>query len=157
MTVPSAPSSRMDSIDDTRPGAVTTGDDCSLAISDEARNGVLRWLLSGNVGLSSRAMAAHLLGVAIEDPYDRIFHPLDGGDFSRCVALLDAAPELRNHLSRMKTLSPTWAVLVDHWEEIEAFYKNESGRDHRLPMTTALIGCIQRKAAEQQAGPKGAA
>ena len=83
---------------------------------------LLQWVFNGNTGLSSKAMAAHLYCIRIENEFNRVFHPGDAGDFGRCMELLAAVPEMRHHLRRMAELSPTWAAIVAAWDELECLY-----------------------------------
>lgn len=101
--------------------------------------GLAAWVASDKTGLSSRYMARSLQGFAglshvtvpttqdwIRSPY-----PLDPDDLDRCVGLLDAVPELRPHIPRMADgHGPQWAVLAQHWNELEALLREEkpSGR-----------------------------
>ena len=78
---------------------------------------VLCWLVDGEPGLSSECIAFTCLGIN-----GRIDHPLDGGDFGRCVRLLRDVPELRRRLGRVRKLSPQWARLIDSWAELEKLY-----------------------------------
>jgi hypothetical protein len=91
-------------------------------MSDNTETRALRWALGRHVGESSKTMAAAMMGF----PNDAA-HPWDVGDFWRCVRLLNAVPEWRQSLDKMKTVSPYWAVLVEHWSELEAML----GRDDR--------------------------
>lgn len=75
---------------------------------------VLEWALTEDTGLSSIAMAAHLMGMASDGSY-----PLDGSDLGRCLKLLEKAPELRERLYEMAGLNQYWAALVARWDELE--------------------------------------
>lgn len=81
---------------------------------------MLRWLLTGDVGASSKAMAAHLCGFPCSGD-----SPSDPDDFARCLMLLDAVPEARAELHRMAEVSAVWAALVARWGEIEATFRVE--------------------------------
>ena len=105
---------------------------------------VLRWLLSGRVGLSSKAMAAHLCGFPCEGDY-----PIDPDDFNRCVMLLDAVPEARALLPKMAEVNRYWAALVSRWDEIEAAFRDERrgpGVFYSAPKTYKLMTEIINKA-----------
>ncbi len=79
---------------------------------------IAEWALTGETGSSSEFMAAYLAGF---NPSHRGFsHPSDGGDFNRCVGLLKAVPELREHLPKIAAVNPYWKSLVKHWDEIES-------------------------------------
>jgi hypothetical protein len=79
------------------------------------------WLRAGERGLSSYAIVGALTGqdflpgqpITVSSSY-----PLDAGDFWRCEKLLRAVPGSREHLSVMADVSPEWAALVSHWDEL---------------------------------------
>ena len=102
---------------------------------------VLKWFGSGQVGSSSKAMA-----LAVTDAPSGNDHPWDPDDFNRCLLFLEAVPEARNHMDKVAALSPTWARLVARWDEIEASFIAEVGRDwckaKRAPKTYALMKSI---------------
>lgn len=85
----------------------------------------MHWLLNANTGLSSECLMATMLnGGPVEGKsWETHFHPRDSGDFNRCVGLLDAVPEFRERLDLMKQISKEWAILVEHWEELEELLK----------------------------------
>jgi len=87
---------------------------------------VMTWQYnSGNTGLSSECMAATLCGIKTKSKS----HPLDPSDFNRCLNLLIAAPELRESLYKMKSVSKKWSVLIDYWDTLEATFIDEVGID----------------------------
>jgi hypothetical protein len=100
---------------------------------------ILRWLFTGQVGASSRAMAAAVAGM----PNDGS-HPHDPDDLNRCLLLLVAVPEIRNHMDRVADISPTWAKLAENWEALERSFLDEAG----------LNWCHQRKAPRTYAAMK---
>lgn len=79
------------------------------------------WLASGERGLSSEAIVIRLTGEswwAGLTPRSVLDHPWDPGDLRRCMKLLDAVPLARVSLPLMRDVSPQWAALVDHWDEL---------------------------------------
>jgi len=88
------------------------------------RDKILKWLLTGRVGCSSKAMAACLVGVD-----GRNDHPHDPDDFNRCLLFLKVVPEARGHFDDLKKISKEWSNLIDRWDEIETCFLNESGID----------------------------
>ena len=110
--------------------------------------GLAAWIASDEVGASSLCMARTLSHVAgMECPKHRYRnenrHPLDVSDFRRCVQMLDAVPELREHIPAMKALGPIWSRLADKWTELERMYATERGKA-KCPKTHALlIECIK--------------
>lgn len=77
--------------------------------------GLLEWFITGDVGMSSRDMAAHLSGGKRRGS---ISYPWDFGDFHRCERLLRAVPTFRAELPRMKECQGVWERLVDAWDDI---------------------------------------
>lgn len=79
------------------------------------------WFRNGERGASSEAMFFCLM-----DKPGRKDHPYDPDDFSRCYKLLQAVPEWKSELHKLKTLSPVWDKLVDNWEILtRMFEENE--------------------------------
>lgn len=107
--------------------------------------GLRAWLKSDEVGASSLFMARMLAPVAGlgQCPAHNQFadenrHPADVADFRRCVQMLDAVPQLREHIAHMKQHGPQWEKLADNWIDLEALYASERGKDN-CPKTYALL------------------
>lgn len=108
---------------------------------------ILEWFATGQVGLSSKSMALAVL----EMPQDLEWganHPLDPDDLNRCLLLLEAVPEIRQHMGKIAALSETWRKLVERWDEVEQCFLDEVGlnwsKARRAPKTYELmkeIGC----------------
>ena len=97
----------------------------------------MSWLLSGHTGLSSECIMATLLSggkVNGADWYHSTAYPRDPSDFKRCVELLKAVPSFRERLDLMKGVSNKWAVLVEHWDELENLL-NEEIKNRSAPKT----------------------
>ena len=107
-----------------------------------------RWLAGDDHGLSSRTMAGHLLGGKISK--NDVHHPYDPSDLGRCLRLLDKVPEWRARVPEMATLSPAWAALVAHWDQLEALMDAEVGIDwskgDKAPQTYTLMKQILAQA-----------
>lgn len=84
---------------------------------------VIEWLKTGRRGLSSETIISHLYQIPINQ---RQSHPYDTADVGRCIALLDACPEVRERFAEMQTRSTTWDAFVTHWPEIETQYHREN-------------------------------
>lgn len=78
------------------------------------------WLVNGNVGASSKTMFNCLIG----NRNFAINHPYDPDDFSRCYELLEAVPEFKSRLYKLKRLSLEWSNIVDNWGKLIEYYEN---------------------------------
>lgn len=123
---------------------------------DTTQQDTLRWLATGEVGVSSECMA-FWLAFQIRTRMPR--HPADPADLDRCLRLLDAAPGLRARLAGMATVSPEWAALVARWPEVEALFIQEVGlgwaKGSRAPQTYALMRAILDAVELSQTLPAG--
>ena len=88
---------------------------------------IVDWLINGAVGLSSQQIVEAMIDMPLTDPHG--CHPHDPDDFNRCLLLLENFPEWRPRLGEMKVVSPEWAILADHWDELEAMFLDEDGRE----------------------------
>lgn len=77
------------------------------------------WLNNGHVGQSSKTMWNCFMG----NTKFPVNHPYDPDDFSRCYKLLEAVPEWKNDLSKLKPLSKAWSNLVDNWDKLTEMYE----------------------------------
>lgn len=107
------------------------------------------WLASGERGLSSEAIVAHLTGKRVGS-HGRGDHPYDADDFRRCVLVLEHVSIARLTLHRMADVSPEWAALVSEWDSLEQQLRNELDDDlsrhsrKPAPKTSARIREILR-------------
>ena len=83
--------------------------------NDSVTMRVMHWLLGNDTGLSSKAIVETMICGA---PGKNRCHPADGGDLGRCLRLLRVVPEWVPRLGEMKAVSPQWAALVEHWDEL---------------------------------------
>jgi hypothetical protein len=87
------------------------------------KGNILAWFSTGEVGLSSAAMATRIAGISGGGKN----HPHDPDDLNRCLLFLAAVPEARQHMDKLRSLSPVWSRLVDRWDEIEDMFLDEVG------------------------------
>ncbi len=80
----------------------------------------LWWISNGHVGMSSKTMWNCLMNST--KPYP-INHPYDPDDFSRCYKLLQAFPEWKTEIHKLKPLSKAWSNLVDNWDKLTEMYE----------------------------------
>ena len=115
--------------DTSMPGADTTVEQRAVA-----------WIRDGRVGMSSRAIHDHMLGLKAKDGYS---YPHDPDDLNRCLLLLDLIPEWKSRMPEMAQHSAAWAGLVGRWEEIVATFLEEVGlnwsKGKSAPRTYALM------------------
>ena len=106
------------------------------------KNDIIKWFLNGNVGASSKTIAARMC--RIKETHPR--HPLDPSDFKRCLDFLDAVPDARARLHDMCDVSPQWFRLVTAWEKLEATFREELLRtDGTAPKTYKMMDAIQAR------------
>lgn len=84
-----------------------------MTINDLVNIGI--WAVTGETGMSSKCIAAVMLGVTPECNAS----PSDPDDFKRCLKLVRAVPAIRDQLWRMNTLGPEWAAIILNWDKIE--------------------------------------
>lgn len=94
----------------------------STKVTNDIIKKALKWFATGCVGSSSKFMATYLTIGEGDKSY-----PHDPDDFNRCLLLLNAVPELRSHIHKLKKVSPQWEQLVDNWDALESCFLNEAG------------------------------
>lgn len=106
------------------------------------------WLASGERGESSNAILARVTGVPVGNYiFPSSGYPHDPSDFRSCMQLINQYPVLRSHLYEMKDVSPQWAQIVDHWDELEALYETERKRpDGNAPLLYKRLQELYSKA-----------
>lgn len=63
-----------------------------------------------------------------------ISHPYDPDDFSRCYKLLQAVPEWKGELHKLKILSKERSNLIDNWDKLTEMYEQnvkENWKNHK--------------------------
>jgi hypothetical protein len=93
-----------------------------------------KWLTGHDTGLSSKAIAYFMMGM--RGVYFN--YPHDPSDFGRCYRLMVLIPEFRKRLWEMKGLNRQWTALINHWEELEALWIEESNQE-RAPKLYARM------------------
>ena len=76
------------------------------------------WLLNGEHGISSKNMFA-VLSEGYTKTDKNICTPSDPDDFKRCSKLLQAVPQWKTELHKLKPISETWSKLIDNWDKLE--------------------------------------
>ncbi len=88
-------------------------------MNNERYREAIDWFFNGDVGTSSKTILAHMIEINWTGKYGKYNHPHDPSDFNRCLELLERFPEFSPRLNELSSISPYWAVLVLHWNEIE--------------------------------------
>lgn len=97
----------------------------SKTVTKETMRKVLLWMANGRTGISSKTIASYICtGEKVNG-----CTPCDPADFNRCLMLIKAVPELKDHLYKMKTLDAKWGKLVDNWDSLEKCFINEVGEN----------------------------
>ena len=101
---------------------------------------ILKWMFTGNTGLSSEAIAAKMAGIDSGNTN----HPYDPSDLRRCVEFLEAVPEAKDRLEEMCTVSPDWYRLVGCWGTLTAKLSEEmlNRKDGRAPETYKAMKAV---------------
>lgn len=104
---------------------------------EERARKIGEWLLSGDTGISSEAIASVMLGVLPEDVVALSkwgeTHPRDPSDFGRCLRLVRML-DCRTDLELMRRVSKPWEAVVTHWDRWAWLYDTESKRsDGKAP------------------------
>ena len=86
---------------------------------------IIKWLATGETGVSSMTIAFAALG----EPYERPGHPGDPADLRRCMVLLDRVPEAARVLPNLAATSPAWEGLVREWAALAKMLREEIGDD----------------------------
>lgn len=104
----------------------------------EIQTKVLNWIATGRVGASSKAMAMAACGLPNDGSY-----PHDPDDLNRCLLLLEAVPDVRDHFDKIAALGVVWSRLIGRWADIEASFLDEVGlnwnKAQDAPKTYALM------------------
>jgi len=104
------------------------------------------WLANGERGPSSDAMVHAFTGRSVGCRYTRPTddYPCGPGSLHGCVRLLDQHPWARQFLGLVADLGPTWAALIDGWDELEQLLREETPTG-MCPRTYARINQIIRE------------
>jgi len=88
----------------------------------------LEWLLGTDTGVSSMTIFSVLserYQAEAKEKYKRADTPHDPDDFGRCYRLLERFPAWRKRLGEVAAEHPAWARLVEHWDKMEALWREE--------------------------------
>ena len=107
----------------------------------DTKERIIRWFLLYDTGISSKAMVSQMTGFNTGRQWSD--HPRDGGDFGRCLSLLEAVPEFMVRIEEMAQRSPQWAVLVEHWHELTQHYL--SGREGMYERMSQILAKAPNK------------
>ena len=94
-------------------------------ITKDVMKKVFTWFASGNTGVSSKTIATYLC----TGEYLGGCTPCDPADFNRCLQLIMAVPELKDHLYKMKKINKQWEKLIDNWDSLEQCFISEVGEN----------------------------
>jgi len=102
------------------PVACPDTENLSKSIADNAR----WWMQNGEHGTSSKTMFKYLHGVDLTGRWGDS-HPHDPSDFRRCHLLLQAVPQWKNDLDKLRVISPVWSRLVDNWDKLTELLEDQ--------------------------------
>lgn len=84
------------------------------------------WLVNGERGMSSETMFYYFTGRRI-GRYETT--PSDPDDFKRCYKLLQAVPQWKNELEKLRKGGDVWSKLVDNWDKLTEMYEQNVRED----------------------------
>lgn len=87
---------------------------------------VLKWMMSGDTGISSKSICAHMTDTESKD-YGS--YPSDPSDLGRCLRLLELFPEWKARITEMAKYGTGWIGLVAKWDELAQMMADEVGID----------------------------
>ncbi len=91
----------------------------------QTRQGIAKWLLNGNTGLSSKAVLMTFLnGEAFVDSRNGVYTPSDLSDFNRIYELIKYAPEVKKGIKKLAKVSTAWKNINKFWDELCYILKN---------------------------------
>lgn len=108
-------------------------------MSNELAMKVIKWQSDGRVGVSSATMASIALGLKKPFYGDYFNPPWDPADLTRCMKLVEAIPEIRDHFPVIAEICPKFAPILAHWDELIAMVKREWAAGNRAPETYARM------------------
>jgi hypothetical protein len=100
---------------------------------------IIRWLLSCDTGISSKALCACFCGIPPE--YEWCNYPRDPDDFGRCKRFLEVlTPGDKNKaLRKAAGMGAEWKALAGKWDLLEKMY-NERDRNMYQQMRKIIDG-----------------
>lgn len=93
---------------------------------------LINYLALDLYGSSSRTILHDIAGVPNKWS---AYHPVDYGDFGRCLTLLKHLPELRPHLDVMKHRGSAWTAVIEDFENLERAHIAKDHDYHRAFFT----------------------
>lgn len=79
------------------------------------------WLANGDIGISSKTMAAIALGAKTGN----FNAPYDPSDFNRCYKLVERVPSIRNSFDQISQIVPVFAGILREWDELCVLFNSE--------------------------------
>lgn len=98
------------------------------------------WIANGETGSSSKTMWNCFMGT-VKFPIDI---PWDPDDFSRCYKLLQAVPEFKMSMDRLRSLSDVWNRLVDNWDKLTEMYEQNVREDFKNYKKVGMYDFMQK-------------
>lgn len=77
------------------------------------------WLQQGERTPAANTMVEYLTRIPACEPGRFGEFPHSAQELRSCLLLLEAEPNLSFHLDELRRLNPQWAVLIEHWEELQ--------------------------------------
>lgn len=109
------------------------------SLSPESRSKLIKWLINGETGISSKTMAAVSMGERIVQNHG-MDAPYDPSDFRRCYLLVEAIPEIKEFFPEIGKVVPKFKGILENWDELCRLYERDKNKKsspelyHRIKM-----------------------
>jgi len=115
----------------------------------------LNWILSGDTGISSKAIWCVMMGMRYDEQWRHDNRPSDPSDFGRCYRLLKRYPEWRKRLNEVAVVFPKWKSMVEAWPKMERLYERDLATGKSIELF-ALMSELRHPSRELLSSGKGA-
>ncbi len=102
------------------------------------------WIANGEHGISSCTMVYYISEIMVQprrtDGSSPSFgSPSDADDFRRCHELLQAVPQYKTQLHKVKGYGKPWPALVDNWDKLTEMFESQKYKEMSELMKS--LGC----------------
>lgn len=104
---------------------------------------LVSWLRQGERTPAANTIVEYLTRIPACEPGRFGAFPRSVDELRSCMLLLEIEPALYFRLAELGRLNPQWAVLVEHWEELQQLLRHDG---YEAPRARALLGELLSRA-----------